>query len=155
MRRYQQKQINHLRQLYQSNDPMRWVYLASALGVNRPLTERERRIFVRRFSKAMKNIGKVVNEAIVAVVATATRAINGLMAFFHEVQADPTRFDLKLTMPPLALPAATPVFRDHSAEAADRAATNMFYTGSPFMDPKLPLHIADMAERNINLSSIN
>lgn len=104
MRSYQRKKVIRLAKMYRSPDPLRWVYLSSMMGVDRPLTDRERRIFVRRFAHGMKQIGRTINLALAAAVSTATKAINGLLAYFYEIQQNPDKFDLKLTMPPLTLP---------------------------------------------------
>lgn len=54
MRRYQKRAVNELAALYQSKDPLRWVWIGMHLGSNRMPSERERKLLIRRTTKVVK-----------------------------------------------------------------------------------------------------
>lgn len=109
MRKYQQKSVNKVSQLYQSNDPLKWVYIASVMGVNRPMTRREARIFIRRFKRGFQEMAKTIAKVFKGVATTVTRAVEGLTAFAKASQGMPSVADIKApTIPPTAMLGRTP-----------------------------------------------
>lgn len=64
MRRYQRKIVTELAEVYQSNDPLKYVYIANKLGINRPMTPREFRIFKKRMFATFKKMGIAAQEAM-------------------------------------------------------------------------------------------
>lgn len=72
MRKYQKKMAGEMSRLYKSKDPLRYLFLASRLGVNnyRP-SEREARILTRR-------IGKLVNKAVESIKTVVPAVVKGV-----------------------------------------------------------------------------
>lgn len=74
MRKYQRKLVREIATLYQSNDPLRYVYIANMLGVDRRMTPREFKIFKRRMFATFKKLGVTLNEAVTNMVGAMTKA---------------------------------------------------------------------------------
>lgn len=74
MRRYQQQRVNELARLYQSKDPLKWVWIGMHLGSNRQPSERERKLLIRRTTKVMKQTA----ENLVAGMAAFAAAVRGM-----------------------------------------------------------------------------
>lgn len=78
MRKYQRKLVNGVATLYRSNDPLRWVYIGIRLNASRQMTDRERRIFVRRMVSGAKSAVKAIGEALGLVAKAAADVIQTL-----------------------------------------------------------------------------
>jgi len=74
MRKYQRRAVNELAELYRSNDPLRYVYIANKLGVDRRMTPREFRIFKRRMFATFKRMGVALNDAVKNIVGAVSKA---------------------------------------------------------------------------------
>ena len=72
--KYQRKLKREIAELYQSNDPLRWVYMANKFGVDRRMTPREFRIFKRRMFATFKRMGVAVADAMKNLVGAMTNA---------------------------------------------------------------------------------
>jgi hypothetical protein len=76
--KYQLKLKREVAELYQSNDPLRWVYLANKLNVDRQMTPREFRIFKKRMFATFKRMGVVVADAFKAITGAVSKAAESL-----------------------------------------------------------------------------
>ena len=76
--KYQRKLIRELAETYQSNDPLRWVYIANKLNADRRMTPREFRIFKRRAFATFKRMGITMNEALKSMVGAVSKAAGSL-----------------------------------------------------------------------------
>lgn len=76
--KYQRKLKRELAELYQSNDPMRWAYMANKFGVDRRMTPREFQIFKRRMFKTFKNMGVAMETAVKNIVGAMTNAAQSM-----------------------------------------------------------------------------
>lgn len=74
MRSYQKRAVNQLAALYQSNDPLRWVFIAVKLNVDRAPSEREKKLFARRVRKTVEHTA----EQLVAGMAAFAEAVRGV-----------------------------------------------------------------------------
>ena len=78
MRKYQRRLVSELRVLYQSNDPLRWLYIGTKIKCNRRITERERKIFMRRIADTAKDAFKMVTETFQNITVTMQQAANNM-----------------------------------------------------------------------------
>lgn len=97
MRKYQKKSVNKIAVLYQSNDPLKWVYIASIMGVNRPMNKREARIFWRRFKHGIDQMVQTIAKVFKGVATTVARAVEGLTAFAKATEGMPKMADIRIT----------------------------------------------------------
>lgn len=74
MRRYQRQCVNELARLYQSKDPLKWVWIGMHLGSNRMPSERERKLLIRRTTKVVKQTA----ENLVAGMTAFAAAVRGM-----------------------------------------------------------------------------
>lgn len=74
MRRYQRKLVNEVATYYQSNDPLRWVFIAVKLNVDRQPSERERKLFARRVRKTVEHTA----EQLVARMSAFAEAVRNM-----------------------------------------------------------------------------
>lgn len=96
MRKYQKKSVNKISQLYQSNDPLKWVYIASIMGVNRPMTKREARIFWRRFKRGIDQMVQTIAKVFRGVATTVKKAVEGITAFAKATEGMPKMADIRI-----------------------------------------------------------
>lgn len=76
--KYQRKLKRELAETYQSNDPLRWVYIANKLNADRRMTPREFRIFKRRMFATFKRMGIAMNDALKNMVGAVSKAAGSL-----------------------------------------------------------------------------
>jgi hypothetical protein len=78
MRNYQRKLVNELAQVYQSNDPLKWVYIAHKFGIDRPMTNREARIAHKRMIRSFKRMGIAAADAFRNMSKVITRVAGSI-----------------------------------------------------------------------------
>lgn len=74
MRKYQRKQVKQIRDLYNSNDPLRWLFISIKLGIWRAPTKREQKLLARRVAKMVRGVAKAATEAIQVIGVAARNA---------------------------------------------------------------------------------
>lgn len=90
MRKYQKKLVNDLAGIYQSNDPLKWTYIAHKLGVNRPMNAREFRIFKKRLLRTFKKMGIAVSDAVQNMVGALTKAASSMADMVAAMKRQPS-----------------------------------------------------------------
>lgn len=96
MRKYQRKSVEKLRAHFNSNDPLKWVYAANLLGVQREMTPREFRIFKKRMFRTFKNIGVTITKAFQGVTKAMTTALKSFQLLADTMRDNPDKFRLDL-----------------------------------------------------------
>lgn len=74
MRRYQKRLVNELATHYQSKDPLKWVFIAIKLDVDRWPTDRERKLFSRRVVRTVERTAEQVVAGMAAFALAVTQA---------------------------------------------------------------------------------
>lgn len=82
MRKYQRRQVAALAELYRSKDVLRWVYIASRLGVKRDMSSHERKILIRRMAVDIKKVADALGKALQSIVLTVENAAAALVKAF-------------------------------------------------------------------------
>lgn len=139
MRKYQRKNVKKLRDLVQSNDPLKWVYVSNLLGTNRQMTDREFRIFKRRMFKTFKNIGVTINRAFQGVAKAMTTAVKSFQALADAMRDDPDKFKLDLKK-------IRPEITDEEIERASKVIMSSRLYQPKVMQPPMTLKIASTVE---------
>lgn len=81
MRKHQRKLINEVSVLYQSNDPLKWVFIAQRFGSSRPITPREQKLLAKRIVKWTKQAVKTATKAIQQFGITMNEAAKNMRKF--------------------------------------------------------------------------
>lgn len=81
MRRYQRKLVNEVATLYQSNDPLKWAYIANRMKVTYVMSDRERRIMFRRAVKSFKDAAQYIGKVFGQVLTSVQEAVGALVSF--------------------------------------------------------------------------
>jgi len=92
MRKYQKREVEKLRNLYQSNHPLKWVYSANLLGISRPMTDRERRIFFKRFKDIWKNVASGVGKMFNSFAKIMANVAGSIAQIATAYKFDPDKF---------------------------------------------------------------
>jgi hypothetical protein len=71
---------------YQSKDPLRWVFIALKLNVDRWPTERERKLFSRRVVRTIERTAANVTKAFTALGAAVTQAAGSIKTFTDNIK---------------------------------------------------------------------
>ena len=88
--KYQRKMKRELAELYQSNDPMHWVYLSAKLGnTNRLMTDRERRIFMRRLTRTFKGVADTIKRMFDELPKMVTKVASSVAALADAFNKNP------------------------------------------------------------------
>lgn len=86
MRKYQRKLVDDLADVYQSNDPLRYVYIANKFGINRPMTPREFRIFKKRMFATFKKMGIAAQDAMKNLAGAMTKAASSVVEMVEAIK---------------------------------------------------------------------
>lgn len=76
--KYQTKLKREIAELYQSNDPLRWVYMANKFGVDRRMSRREFKIFKRRMFATFKRMGVAMETAVKNITGAMVSAAQSM-----------------------------------------------------------------------------
>lgn len=103
MRKYQRRAVALMRQHYQSNDPMHWCHLAIVMGVERKMTKRERRIFIRRSTKMFREFGLEARKMLETFTEVMSGALASVVALVDVFRQKPELRGLNLKPGPLVI----------------------------------------------------
>lgn len=85
MRRYQKKLVKDVALHYQSNSPLKWVFIAQKLGSPRPISEREQKLLARMVVRVTKKAVKTATEVIQQFGITMAEASRNIRKFAEAI----------------------------------------------------------------------
>lgn len=85
--KYQRKIKREIADLYQSNDPLRYVYLANRFGINRHMTRRELKYFKRSINQTFKHAAQAAKDMMTAFSSAMTNAATSIKALAEAMKS--------------------------------------------------------------------
>ena len=86
MRSYQRKQVEQLAKYYQSNDPLRWVFIGLKIAPDRIPSRREQKLFSRRVVRTIEQTTEQVMAGMAAFAAAVTQMGSSFKTFADNIK---------------------------------------------------------------------